>query len=356
MGCTHSANDKQAKDRSRQIDEQLKTDHERSQREVKLLLLGAGESGKSTIVKQMKIIHETGYSDDERIAYRPVVYSNTIQSLVAIVKAMGRLGIEFANPSRKADVESFYHLAETSEDGGLPPDLAAVMKRLWEDASVQECFARSREYQLNDSASYYLNSLDRIAAHGYLPTQDDVLRTRVKTTGIVETHFTYKDLYFKMFDVGGQRSERKKWIHCFEGVTAIIFCVALSEYDMALAEDEEMNRMIESMKLFDSICNNKWFLNTSIILFLNKKDLFEEKISRSPLTLCFAEYSGSNTYEESAAYIQLQFESLNKRKDGQKEIYTHFTCATDTNNIRFVFDACTDIVVRENLRQCGLLI
>ena len=84
--------------------------------------------------------------------------------------------------------------------GGLPPDLAAVMKRLWEDASVQECFARSREYQLNDSASYYLNSLDRIAAHGYLPTQDDVLRTRVKTTGIVETHFTYKDLYFK-FDI-----------------------------------------------------------------------------------------------------------------------------------------------------------
>ena len=46
----------------------------------------------------------------------------------------------------------------------------------------------------------------------------------------------------RMFDVGGQRSERKKWIHCFEGVTAIIFCVALSGYDLVLAEDEEMNR------------------------------------------------------------------------------------------------------------------
>lgn len=45
-----------------------------------------------------------------------------------------------------------------------------------------------------------------------------------------------------MFDVGGQRSERKKWIHCFEGVTAIIFCVALSDYDLVLAEDEEMVR------------------------------------------------------------------------------------------------------------------
>jgi len=202
--------------------------------------------------------------------------------------------------------------------------------------------------------SDYLNSLDRISTYYYIPTQDDVLRTRVKTTGIIETQFTYKDLHFKMFDVGGQRSERKKWIHCFEGVTAIIFCVAMSEYDMVLAEDDEMNRMIESTKLFDSICNNKWFTDTSIILFLNKKDLFEEKIKRSPLTICFPEYAGSNTYEEAAAYIQMKLETLSKRRDGQKEIDTHFTCATDTNNIRFVFDAVTDIIIKDSLRQCGL--
>jgi len=127
---------------------------------------------------------------------------------------------------------------------------------------------------------------------------------------------------------------------------------------MVLVEDDEMNRMVESMKLFDSICNNKWFVITSIILFLNKKDLFAEKIRRSPLTICFPDYQGSNTYEEAATYIQFQFESLNKRKDGpqagQKEIYSHFTCATDTNNIRFVFDAVTDIIIKENLRICGL--
>ena len=71
------------------------------------------------------------------------------------------------------------------------------MKRLWNDPGLQECVARSREYQLNDSASYYLNALDRTSQPGYVPTQDDVLRTRVKTTGIVETHFTHKDLHFK---------------------------------------------------------------------------------------------------------------------------------------------------------------
>ena len=85
-----------------------------------------------------------------------------------------------------------------------------------------------------------MNALDRISASHYVPTQQDVLRTRVKTTGIVETNFVYKNLNIKLVDVGGQRSERKKWIHCFEGVTAIIFCVAMSEYDLVLAEDDEM--------------------------------------------------------------------------------------------------------------------
>ncbi|XP_004399328.1 PREDICTED: guanine nucleotide-binding protein G(i) subunit alpha-2 isoform X1 [Odobenus rosmarus divergens] len=354
MGCTVSAEDKAAAERSKMIDKNLREDGEKAAREVKLLLLGAGESGKSTIVKQMKIIHEDGYSEEECRQYRAVVYSNTIQSIMAIVKAMGNLQIDFADPSRADDARQLFALSCTAEEQGvLPEDLSGVIRRLWADHGVQACFGRSREYQLNDSAAYYLNDLERIAQSDYIPTQQDVLRTRVKTTGIVETHFTFKDLHFKMFDVGGQRSERKKWIHCFEGVTAIIFCVALSAYDLVLAEDEEMNRMHESMKLFDSICNNKWFTDTSIILFLNKKDLFEEKITHSPLTICFPEYTGANKYDEAASYIQSKFEDLNKRKD-TKEIYTHFTCATDTKNVQFVFDAVTDVIIKNNLKDCGL--
>ncbi|XP_051964223.1 guanine nucleotide-binding protein G(i) subunit alpha-3-like isoform X1 [Xyrauchen texanus] len=381
MGCTLSAEDKEAMERSKMIDRNLREDGEKASREVKLLLLGAGESGKSTIVKQMKIIHEDGYSVEECKQYKVVVYSNTIQSIIAIIRAMGRLKIDFGDRTRADDARQLFVLAGTAEEGIMTPELSGVICRLWKDEGVQKCFARSREYQLNDSASYYLNDLDRISQPSYMPTQQDVLRTRVKTTGIVETHFTFKELYFKlvtcvflsfflflsfscsdtaycmcshrMFDVGGQRSERKKWIHCFEGVTAIIFCVALSDYDLVLAEDEEMNRMHESMKLFDSICNNKWFTDTSIILFLNKKDLFEEKIKKSSLTICYPEYCGLNTYEEAAAYIQCQFEDLNRRKD-TKEIYTHFTCATDTKNVQFVFDAVTDVIIKNNLIECGL--
>ncbi|KRZ38733.1 Guanine nucleotide-binding protein G(i) subunit alpha [Trichinella pseudospiralis] len=198
MGCA-SSTDRSAYIRSKQIDDQLRADGERASREVKLLLLGAGESGKSTIVKQMKIIHETGYSDEERKAYKPVVYSNTIQSMMAVIRAMGQLKIPFGIADRTDDARQFFALVANVEEGEMPSELAACMKRLWLDSGVQECFSRSREYQLNDSAPYYLNALDRISVPGYVPTQDDVLRTRVKTTGIVETHFTYKDLHFKCY-------------------------------------------------------------------------------------------------------------------------------------------------------------
>lgn len=353
MGCLPSKDDKFATERSKQIDSRLRTDAESAAKQVKLLLLGAGESGKSTFVKQMKIIHENGYSQEECLAYRPVVHNNTIQSLLAIIRAMGQLRIDFSTPDRIRDARQLFTVAGNTDDVVLSVELSAIMKRLWRDHGVQACFRRSREYQLNDSAEYYLNSLDRISQPGYVPLVQDVLRTRVKTTGIVETHFTQRGLHFKLCDIGGQRSERKKWIHCFEGVTAIIFLVALSEYDLCLAEDQEINRMAESMKLFDSICNNRWFIDTSVILFLNKKDLFADKIRTSPLAICFPEYRGRNTYDEAGAYIRIRFERLN-RSSATKDVYTHFTCATDTGNVKFVMDAVTDIIIKNNLKDCGL--
>ncbi|XP_054709796.1 guanine nucleotide-binding protein G(o) subunit alpha-like [Uloborus diversus] len=353
MGCTMSADEREALAQSKAIDRNLKEDGMQAAKDIKLLLLGAGESGKSTIVKQMKIIHDSGFTQDDFRQYKPVVYSNTIQSIVAILRAMPNLGIPFENGARQADAKVVHEIVSRMEETEtFSKELTSAMKRLWADKGVLRCYGRSNEYQLNDSAKYFLDDLDRLGQKDYLPSEQDILRTRVKTTGIVEIHFSFKNLNFKLFDVGGQRSERKKWIHCFEDVTAIIFCAAISEYDQVLHEDESTNRMHESLKLFDSICNNKWFSETSIILFLNKKDLFEGKINKSPLTICFPEYTGAQEYGEAAQYIQAQFES--KNKSTTKEVYTHMTCATDTTNIQFVFDAVTDLIIANNLRNCGL--
>lgn len=117
--------------------------------------------------------------------------------------------------------------------GEVPPSFAP---------SALEVNDRSPEYQLNDSAAYYFDALSRICAATYQPTEQDVLRSRVKTTGIIETKFIVGKLTYRMFDVGGQRNERKKWIHSFEGVTSILFLVAVSEYDQVLIEDETMVR------------------------------------------------------------------------------------------------------------------
>uniref|UniRef100_A0A4W3J401 Guanine nucleotide binding protein (G protein), alpha transducing activity polypeptide 2 n=2 Tax=Callorhinchus milii TaxID=7868 RepID=A0A4W3J401_CALMI len=353
MGSGASAEDKESAKRSKELEKKLQEDAEKDARTVKLLLLGAGESGKSTIVKQMKIIHQNGYSKEECLEFVSIINGNILQSILAIVKAMSVFGINHGESACADAGRQLFNLADSIDEGSMPKQLVDVIKMLWADSGVQACFERAAEYQLNDSASYYLNNLERITSAGFIPNEQDVLRSRVKTTGIIEEQFSCQDLHFRMFDVGGQRSERKKWIHCFEGVTCIIFCGALSAYDMVLVEDDDVNRMHESLHLFNSICNHRYFAATSIVLFLNKKDLFEEKIKKVHLSICFPDYDGPNTYEDAGNYIKLQFLELNMRKD-VKEIYAHMTCATDTKNVKFVFDAVTDIIIKENLKECGL--
>ena len=209
----------------------------------------------------MKLIHHGGYNDQERESYKEIIYSNTIQSmrcelsftvsldsiihpiLRAILEALPHLDIQLSpqNDARRSIVLS---LPGQIEGEILPRDVSDSIRGLWKDPGIKEAVSRSREFQLNDSAVYYFNSIDRMSSHGYMPTDQDILRSRVKTTGITETTFKVGELTYKLFDVGGQRSERKKWIHCFENVTALVFLVSLSEYDQMLYEDESVVRFL----------------------------------------------------------------------------------------------------------------
>ena len=154
MGGVNSAmHDVSSKTRSKAIDKQLKIDGDMMANEIKLLLLGTGESGKSTIVKQMKIIHDKGFSKEECLQYRALVYSNTVQSLATILRAMNQLKISLAEPFNAKDVKKFFAFANDFEESDdFPTDLSSAMKRLWLDSGVQLSFTKSREYQLNDSA------------------------------------------------------------------------------------------------------------------------------------------------------------------------------------------------------------
>ncbi|XP_027012132.1 guanine nucleotide-binding protein G(t) subunit alpha-2-like isoform X2 [Tachysurus fulvidraco] len=320
---------------------------------VKLLLLGAGEAGKSTIMKQMKILYHGGFTKEEQLEYKSVIYGNMLQSALAIVAGMEKLQIKYDTETANEDGMKLQKLADSVAEGTMPDELIRILKSLWGDGGVQNAIERSAEHQLNDSAAYFLGDLDRICAADYVPDDLDVLHARIKTSEIVEEQFTFKELSFRMFDAGGQRPERRNWIKCFEDVTCIIFCAALSAYDLALVEDEEVNRMHESLYLFNSICNHKFFSSSSIVLFLNKTDIFLDKITKVPLTVCFPGYKGLNTFEDASNFIRQQYEDLNTNKES-KPIYTHLTCAVDTASINSSFNTVTDMIIK-NLKECGQL-
>lgn len=338
------------KAKSKQLGKLMQNENTSEMQVNKLLLLGAGESGKSTLFKQMIQLYGPGFGKAELRAFEPIIYNNIITSMHTLIEAQLA---GFGSPVKcEADLKAVQ--AMKPEDAINEQNVNAFIN-LWEDAGIQDTYENRSKFQLTDSAKYFFDKIREVAAENYLPTEQDVLRSRVRTTGIVENSFEIDGNKFKMFDVGGQRNERKKWIHCFEKVTAVLFVGVLSEYDLVLYEDESTNRMEETLHLFDEILNSRWFLQTAMILFLNKRDMFEEKIMKVPLNVCpvFADYDGPNSYEDGVIEIQKEFES--KNRDPNKPMYIHITCATDTNNISAVFNAVKDIVIRTSLGEAGLM-
>jgi len=329
---------------SRDLDARLQKDGKKMREEVKLLLIGPGESGKSTIFKQMKVIQENGgFSQEDLQSYKYIVYGNCITQMKVLVTAASKLNIEFASDENRKRADRLQKAPMFGDS--WTTEMGEDIKQLWADSGIKKTYSfRDREYQLNDSAVYFFDNIERFLSPSYLPTKDDVLRARVRSTGIEEAVFTFSDLSFRMVDVGGQRSERRKWIHCFGDVTAILFCVALSEYDQTLREEDTMNRMKESLLLFDEVCNSHWFRNTTFIVFFNKTDLFAEKIKTIDLKICFENYTGGNNFDAASNFIQARFLEQNQSPHA---IYTHMTCAIDTQNIDFIFKSIRETILKK---------
>jgi len=319
---------------------------------IKLLLLGAGESGKSTIFKQMKVIYGEQFTDSERKQQIPTIYSNVLQAIKVLCDQAAAFNMQEGILAK----EQYDMVRSLDDNDAINVTIGDAVKVLWTDPGIQAVWARRSEFQIIESVRYYFDKIDLIKMPDYLPDKDDILMARVRTSGIVTERYMIDGTVFEMYDVGGQRNERKKWIHCFEGVTAVIFVAAISEYDQKLFEDASTNRMVEALDLFEEIASNVFFFKSSMILFLNKRDLFEQKIKQKPIKECpaFSDYSGKESdYEDGVKYFVGKFMAKNKRSE--RSIYHHVTCATDTKNVRVVFDACKDIILRENLKNSGFM-
>ncbi|RVX67538.1 hypothetical protein B0A52_08891 [Exophiala mesophila] len=358
MGCTGSKPDPREKEASHQnsrIERQLRADRKAEARTVKILLLGAGESGKSTIIKQMRIIHSSGFQDDERIQVRAVIYSNLIIAFRVLYDIIRDERIAFENEESEAFADL---LGETEADVDAheafkDKNVKEAMVGLWRDTGVQKALTKGHEFALHDNLNFYFKNIDRMFEPDWIPDDQDMLHARLRTTGITETVFELREMTFRMMDVGGQRSERKKWIHCFDGVQCLLFMASLSGYDQCLVEDVNANQMHEALMLFESLVNGEWFKDKPIILFLNKIDLFRAKLPISPLSVHFPDFQGKDGDEEAAKqFFANRFRSINRNND--REIYIHFTNATDTNLLKATMEDVQDILIQKNLQRLVL--
>ncbi|XP_040583967.1 guanine nucleotide-binding protein G(s) subunit alpha [Lepeophtheirus salmonis] len=388
MGCCGLTPDKddveeEKKQRktNKEIERQIQKDKQVYRATHRLLLLGAGESGKSTLVKQMRILHEeTPFTEEEKKQKKEEIKNNVKESIKTILTAMPTLDPSCVCANEDIEAKRKWLLEHiNSTDFQYTPLFYETTEILWKDSDVQNCFERSNEYQLIDCAKYFLDKVSVIKKDDFEPSEQDILRARVLTSGIFETKFRVDKVKFHMFDVGGQRDERRKWIQCFNDVTAIIFVAASSSYNMVLREDNTQNRLREALDLFRSIWNNRWLRTISVILFLNKQDLLEEKIrsGKSKLDEYFPEFfhymippeaqpeidQGSDREFTRAKYfirdnflqISQQSSQGDSKQHSAHHCYPHFTCAVDTENIRRVFNDCRDIIQRVHLRMYEIL-
>ncbi|GJF00724.1 G-alpha-domain-containing protein [Phanerochaete sordida] len=488
--------EQEAKKRSDTIDKMLRDSERRSrkQKQIKVLLLGQSESGKSTTLKQFQLLHTPESFHQERIAWRFVIYLNLLRSVRRILDAIApedaahddddydagepaaivisahgnghaggsaphggsgipyerylrslaplleleqRLLQQLSDPEENADNEAT-HLprgsldSRSSHDAGEPlprivipagtshslptspvsagagaePSVrttsnwkkafslgriqspksahsgelqgwwedpedpvhtinrsAPCIAELWRDKRVRQKLAEKR-IRLEESSGFYLDQLDRITAKMYFPTDDDVLKARLKTTGVVEHTFKvsnpeFRGVEWKIYDVGGARNQRQAWAPYFDDVDAIIFLAPISAFDQVLAEDPRMNRLEDSLYLWKHVISNKLLSNVNIILFLNKTDLLRKKLeSGVKLRHHMPHYRDKpNNYESVYSYFKNKFGAIHQTHspNRDRELYIHGTSVIDTRSTRTIIMTVRDIILQGNLKNTALI-
>ncbi|KAJ8251734.1 hypothetical protein GJAV_G00224560 [Gymnothorax javanicus] len=359
--CLLNSSEAEQLRRSKEIDKCISKDKPYVKRLVKILLLGAGESGKSTFLKQMRIIHGQDFDQRAKEEFRATIYSNVIKGIRVLVDAREKLHIPWGNPSNQVHGDTMMGFDTRSSlmaNGMVESKVFQLylpsIRALWSDSGIQHAYDRRREFQLGESVKYFLDHLEKLGELDYLPSQQDILLARRPTKGIHEYDFQIKNVPFKMVDVGGQRSERRRWFECFDSVTSILFLVSSSEYDQVLMEDRQTNRLKESLSIFETIVNNRVFSNVSIILFLNKTDLLEEKVRTADIKDYFPEFQGDPHCLADVQKFLVECFRAQRRDQQQKPLYHHFTTAINTENIRLVFRDVKDTILHDNLKQLML--
>ncbi|KAJ3988831.1 guanine nucleotide binding protein, alpha subunit [Lentinula detonsa] len=251
---------------------------------------------------------------------------------------------------------------DPKDPGVILNNCAEDMIKLWHDSTIRELLNVSG-IRLEDTPGFFLDDLERITALRYVPSDDDILKARLKTMGVSEHRFVLKtgnlvSRDWRVFDVGGARSLLAAWAPFFEFINAIIFLAPLSCFDQSLIEDPSVNRLEDSILLWRSIVSNQLLQKTELILFLNKCDILKAKLeSGIQFSKWVISYSDRpNTFEGTSKYMKKKFSTIHKNNSPTpRTFYCHFTSVTDIQSTFQILENVKDFIVRKSLADSHML-
>ncbi|KAF2130309.1 guanine nucleotide-binding protein-like protein alpha-3 subunit [Dothidotthia symphoricarpi CBS 119687] len=303
--------------RSEAIDRVLQGDATTLRRETKIVLMGATQSGKQLIMRQMKALYAGGYyTTSERTSYCQDVRS-TIRLLVhAIIDLLKDTGINLSRDLNR-DFAVLLHEVETEDVQHITPAAAEAIENIWMCSVFSTIYIRNSEIRFPQYASYFAQETSRIAENEYIPSEADIIRLDQSEGGIKELRFSWDELDVHLFNIGGHIPDqfRKRWFHQLEGTASLIYTVDVSLYDQPYLGSSTDSWLLSDFEIFEELVNWEKFKDSSVILVLNNFSRFCEKLQHTPLSVFFPDYTPNEADPDTSArqYILRRFKNVNQR-------------------------------------------
>eukprot|EP01130_Rhizamoeba_saxonica_P009198 TRINITY_DN3740_c0_g2_i1.p1 TRINITY_DN3740_c0_g2~~TRINITY_DN3740_c0_g2_i1.p1 ORF type:complete len:360 (-),score=81.11 TRINITY_DN3740_c0_g2_i1:53-1132(-) len=347
--------------------------------QFRILVLGISGSGKSTFTKQLRLIHEVDpFTIDELTTIGEILRQNIAIGMKELVEHSHKFGYEVDEENRR--YVRFFRETELFEFDPMKEKKKIIA--LWKDPAIQRTWVDCRNNQIQMSSLDYLldeENWERIIRDDYIPNDQDIVRARQRTTGAYSTRFKIDKSFWEFIDVGGQVPERSKWIKIvWEGVHSIIYVSALDEFNTNSSEQKGLTKMQISIEVWQAIVNDPENWGNSVVLFLNKTDLFEQKLQSERGFSDFIEkYPNYEEYVNNCnieGYAELSEEeqrikaaislieqdfrdviNINNDNGGvAREVYVYHTCAIDQEAIHSVFNNCKDKIFIDRINASGI--
>eukprot|EP00484_Ammonia_sp_Unknown_P000019 CAMPEP_0197021762 /NCGR_PEP_ID=MMETSP1384-20130603/2691_1 /TAXON_ID=29189 /ORGANISM="Ammonia sp." /LENGTH=481 /DNA_ID=CAMNT_0042449667 /DNA_START=55 /DNA_END=1500 /DNA_ORIENTATION=+ len=378
---------------NKQIERKLQEEEMEQKSTLEILLLGAGGGGKTTVFKQMQKLFRGRIDAKEMEFALDDIRENVMGDIIDLCKYNLELNAEYAqktaddakqNENNEDEDTNPYQIETTAlqqvcqriaslnaidqASRFLTKSMAKDITLLWKEAAMKQTWETRRKSHIMDNTPWFLDKVEEIARSDWTVTFDDFVRLRDHTTGVVHKKFLVQTEHgnykFDVTDVGGQRSERRKWLKLFDNVDVVVYIMNLAGYDQVLYEDNTKNCLAETLELFHSTCQSKAFKETDFVIFFNKVDIFEEKIKTVPFTVFKPDFPVKYAKDEMQvrAFIQQEFterfydnHSQTERSKTRGQIYFHTTCATDAVQVGEIIKKVQIDIITSAMKRMGYL-